>query len=109
MNIAFTALSSLLPQLPIVGVIVAGIVIAIARWHSHPRVSALLVIALSLELASLIIYPVLTALVIGLGTSAQTMGTTFFILGLSGGLLRAALFGLILWAAFGWRTNAHVQ
>ena len=109
MNIAFTALSSLLPQLPIVGVIITGIIIALARWHKHPRVSALLVIALALELASVIIYPVLTALVIGLGFSASEMGTTFLVLNLSGGLLRAALLGLILWAAFGWRTNTHVQ
>jgi hypothetical protein len=109
MNMAFTALSSLLPQLPIVGVIVAGIVIALARWHRHPRVSALLVVALSLELASVIIYPVLTALLIGLGFSVSDMSTAFLVLGLGSGLLRAALLGLILWAAFGWRTNLHAQ
>ncbi len=109
MNMAFTALSSLLPQLPIVGVIITGIVIALARWGRHPRVSALLVIALALELASVIIYPVLTTLLIGLGFSTSDMGTAFLVLGLSGGLLRAALLGLILWAAFGWRTNPHAQ
>jgi hypothetical protein len=39
MQFAVTALSSLLPQLPIIGVMVVGIIIAVARWRTptHER------------------------------------------------------------------------
>ena len=69
MQIALTALSSLLPQLPVICVMGVGVVIAIARWQKHPRVSALLVVVLSLEIASAILYPLLTALLIGSGST----------------------------------------
>jgi hypothetical protein len=107
MQFAVTALSILLPQLPIIGVMVVGIIIAVARWQKHPRVSVLLVIALSLEIASAIIYPLLTSILITSVAAVSDMTTVLAITGLGGAVLRAVLFGLILWAAFGWRTPTH--
>ena len=106
-TLATVALSSLLPQLPTIGVMIAGLIIAIVRWQEHPRVSALLVIALSLQIASSIITPLITTLLIANDTSTSQRGILFAVVGLSNGLLHAVLIGLMLWAAFGWRNPTH--
>ena len=106
-TLATIALSSLLPQLPIIGVMIAGLIIAITRKQKHPPVSALLVIALSLQIASSIITPLITTLLIANDTSTSQRGILFAVVGLSNGLLHAVLIGLMLWAAFGWRNPTY--
>ncbi|NJM42280.1 MAG: hypothetical protein HC853_16855 [Anaerolineae bacterium] len=95
--------------MPIITIMVVGLVIAIARWQKHPRVSALLVIALSLEVAAYLIYTLFTAVLFNSGMEATEMRSLINFVAIGMGLLRAALLGLILWAAFGWRSHTHVQ
>lgn len=104
-----TALSSLLPQLPIICVMVIGLVIAIVRWQKHRRVSSLLVISLSLEIASYLIYTLFAAVLINSGIDATEIRSLFNFVAIGMGLFRALMLGLILWATFGWRTFTHIE
>jgi len=105
----FAFLPTLLIQVPLMLVMIAGIGLALARWQRHPRVSALLVIALVLQLASTLSQPILQGILLSSGRSVSEMSGVFAILGIFSSLLHAVLLGLILWAVLGWRNTANTH
>ena len=101
-----SVLSNLLVQLPSMAVMVVGLIVAIARWQRHPRVSLLLVVALLAQLLTSFTQPIAQNILIGTGASASELGLYFAILGIVSSIEYAVSLGLILWAAFGWRDTA---
>ena len=96
-------LPTLLTQVPLMLVMIVGIVLALTSWQRHPRVSALLIIALALQLVSTLFQPIVQGLLIGSGRSVSEIGVLFAINGTFSSLLHAVTLGMILWAALGWR------
>jgi hypothetical protein len=97
------AFGSLVPQLPSIVVMIVGIILALSRWNKHPKISMLIVIALALDIAISLIFPIVQAAVIGSGARGSEVGLIFAVWGITSGLLRAAALGLLVWAGLGWR------
>lgn len=106
-SIAFSAVSSCLPQLPLILVWLVGIVLAVTRWQRHPKVSMLALIALILTLLETIVSNFLSIwlpiMLTEQGTSATQIGTIFGVWRFIASLVGAVIWGLVLAAIFRWR------
>jgi len=89
----------------------AGIVLAISRWRRHPTVSLLTLIALALLLLSsvvgVIVFAWLPHVLIDRSSSID-LSVVYSLVGLVLNAIRAAGWGIILVALFGWRTPPPV-
>lgn len=107
MEIVGPVLGQFVVQLPLLLVYIAGLVLAVARWQQHRRVSLIALIAIALLLFDLIvgtftaILP--TVLLSRYDWSASQIGTVFAVSGIIRSVIVAVAFGLLLWAIFGWR------
>ena len=99
-------LLSYLPALPMYFVWLIGGIVALVRWHRHPRVSLIMLIATALFISSLLLNVVgfrwvNQALVRGWSTGDAMYVLTGLRIIVS--LLNAAAYTLLLVAVFGWR------
>lgn len=107
MEFVVPVLGQLVVQIPLIGIYIGGLVVAVVTWRRHPRVSLLTTIALGILLVNLIGGTFVTSLVPLLMTrgawSASEVGSIFGVYGVLSALLTTIAFGLLLWAIFGWR------
>jgi hypothetical protein len=87
---------------PVVAVALYGLVVAVYRWHRHPRVSLVVAIALGVLLAADLGVHLLIILA-QRGLPIGSVPMLILVVGLMSSLGNAAAIGLLLWAAFGWR------
>lgn len=100
----FAPLVSLISQAPVCITWLVGIGLAIARWKSHPKTSALALTSLSAFLILSIFTSILyTTLPSQLGASGIV--AVFQVVGVCNSLIHAVLWGLLLAAIFGWRRD----
>jgi hypothetical protein len=106
---AFSAVSSCLTQLPLLLVWLVGIVLAVARWQRHPKVSLLALIALVLALLETILNGFLSVwipvMLTEQGMTSMQIGTAFAIWRFVASLVGAVIWGLVLAAIFRWRDD----
>lgn len=102
--------SQIAPQLPLLGVFVVGIIIAIIRFRLHQNVSLLAIIGLSVLLIwhvlSSVVYSLVPTLAIENGWAASQMGVLYSAVGLFGALISTAAWICLLVALFGWRKHS---
>jgi hypothetical protein len=96
-----------LPALPVYLIWLVGGIVALVRWHRHPRVSLIMLIATALFIAGMLLNAVASWWVVK-QINAGGWGITefrFALLAVSGvhSLLNAAAYTLLLIAVFGWR------
>jgi hypothetical protein len=110
MEMLLSVLPSLLTSLPSVLVDVALMVVAVARWNRHPRVSMLActsaVMLLVLDLVVRALFAVLPLKLHESGRSMADTGVIYGVLGGVSGLLHAVALGLLVAAVFCDRTPA---
>jgi hypothetical protein len=98
--------------IPIYAIWLVGIVVALARWSSHPRVSAIIAASLASMLVLGVGLRFGTAMILngtrGAGQSTASVGVYLGILALVASLLRAGAWAAVLIALFGWRDRSTV-
>jgi hypothetical protein len=109
MSTAAMAFGYIVPQLFTIAVMIVGIIIAVVRRIRHPQVSLLLVIVLALQLATIIILPMLQVVVVRSGQPPATMSFIFGMWNFTTGMFGAVLVVLTLWAALGWRNQSSSE
>lgn len=104
-----TIISQFAFQAPLWLVWISGILVALARWQRHPRISLLACILCGALLVESIIGAFITAwlpqFILERGEGATTLGTVFAVIGAIRSLIHAILWGLALFAIFGWRAE----
>jgi hypothetical protein len=104
MEMLMLMLSSLVTSIPIVIVDVALMVVAIARWNRHPRVSMLAatsaVVMLVLDVLARAMFVVLPLKLRESGRSVADLGVVYSVLGGVTGLFHAIAVGLLVAAVF---------
>ena len=104
---AWTWLPTDWTALPLFAIWLVGIVVALARWGRHPRVSAIMVGGLASMLVLNVAQRVGLSFIIhsarSPGQPIASMSVYLGIFGLVSSLLRAGAWGAVLVALFGWR------
>jgi len=109
-SIIFT---TLIPRLPVILVLLAGLIIALVRWKRHRAVSILMIIIFVLE--TVIILPLsiipmfLAAIQNQTGISIQQLGLLSAGISIGGNLISALAWALAVVAILGWRTPQSAQ
>lgn len=100
-------LGQIVVAIPLIAVYVVGLIIAIARWRQHPRVSQLATVALVMLLVERLIGVLMTTMLPLLisrnGMSISDVTGLYAVYGVLSALFTAVAFGILLWALFGWR------
>ena len=111
MELALGAGVALITQLPTLIVLIVAVIIAIARQKKHPQVSTLVTIFAVTEILLIVggtvLQTVLPVLLRQDGQSISSIGAAFAVIGIGRSLIGAVTLALLLWAAFGWRGDAH--
>lgn len=98
---------NVLIHLPMAVVVVVGSYLAWTRRRRHPEVSLLAAIALGLLLFAALEEAMRPSVVARLGPAdVEELVRTMKLHGLINRMMVAAALGLLLWAAFGWRSPA---
>lgn len=110
LNSLSTILMLIVPQVPLLAVWLAGMIIAIMRWRQQRPVAQITLIALAVFFVQALLGAVLNGLVPLLvsenGWSAVQVGRLFALVGALQSLVAAVMWGFVLWAIFGWRSAA---
>ncbi len=110
MEVLFSSLGSLLTQLPVILVWLAGFILAVTRWQRHPKSSLFLTLALIIfagqTLFKSIIDFALPVYMIQQGGSGSQMGIVFVGLGVLRAIVAAIAWILVLLAVFSEREEA---
>lgn len=106
---AIATLGQYLVQIPVFIVWLVGIVLAVVYWRWHPKVSLLAFIALAAFLVTSLFGSALSMwLPIGLqrrGWALARVGMIVTVVGFIRSLVSATLWGLLIAAIFGWRSE----
>lgn len=101
------ALGGIATRIPWITVAVVGIVVAAVRREQHPRVSQLVIIALSIDLVLVLVSGFTSVLVPILmmqdGGNATNVSMALAGISLCSSGFSAVALALLLWAALGWR------
>ncbi|MBI2924321.1 MAG: hypothetical protein HYY24_01300 [Verrucomicrobia bacterium] len=95
----------LMPQVPVLLVCLAGMVIALLRWRSTPTSAALCFAAFTLGLGLNVVFPCIQVWLTMRGTPPDQIGRVFLVLGVLRGLLAAVMLALLLVAVFAGRAT----
>ncbi|MCK6625680.1 MAG: hypothetical protein L6R45_10960 [Anaerolineae bacterium] len=105
--------TSCLGQSPLILVWLAGLFLVVTRWERYPRVSLFLLIAILIEfvalMSSLFFAMGLIPWFYQQGWGAGQIGTAVAASGIFHSILSAVAWGLVIFAAFGWRDNPMPQ
>lgn len=101
-------LSSYLIQIPAFAIWLVGILIAVARWKQHPRVSQFMIMALVIFLLRALLIPLVQFWLHTRGGGLAGMGIQLSILNIASAFVGALAWSLILAAVFGWRKGRVV-
>lgn len=104
-------LASYAVQLPVILAWVAGLVIALVRWKTHPKVSMLAFIAFAVLLLQLLIDTYLNVwmprwFVETRHLSSSEVGNFMSVKGIVSNVVRTAMWVLVITALFGWRAKS---
>jgi hypothetical protein len=98
-----------LQQSPLILVWLAGIILALIFWRRHPAVSLLTFLAslvfLVKGLLTTWLYHQLPHWIVERNWTHEQIDRVYFFIGISNTVVSALLWGLMLWAIFGWRTG----
>ncbi|MBI3185591.1 MAG: hypothetical protein HYZ28_25920 [Myxococcales bacterium] len=106
----FAYLSSLLAHLPLLIAYGVAVSLAVARWHRHPSVSALVVIA-----TAVLLLEALVGRYLGMwlpvrmhqeGRSAAEVGLMLGAYSFGMSVVAAGCWGMLIAAIFGWRSSS---
>ncbi len=98
------ALASFLMHGVVLCIWLVGIYLAISRWHRHPGVSRLALIAYSLAAATTCL-SFIGRFVLARTLDMQSTAIAIMVLGLAGSAVSVAVSALLLAAVFGWRNG----
>ena len=103
-------LGSLAVRSPVMIAWLVAIVIAIARWKKHPKVSMLVVVALAIMSVEMVVGTAVSMYLpyymVRAGRRATEMGVFYAVFGLATSLVSTACWALLLAAIFGWRAES---
>lgn len=109
---SLSLVTSCLGQSPLILVWLAGLFLVVTRWERYPRVSLFLLIAILVEFVALISSIFFAVALIPWfyqqGWGAAQIGTAVAASGVFHSILSAIAWGLVIFAAFGWRDKADV-
>jgi hypothetical protein len=105
MEYATVIISQLARMIPLIILLIAGIVISINRWKSHPRISLLVIIASSISIIQNVLSIVTTMLPIYTHYSLSRLQPIYFIISIESLVVSLAVWAMMLVAAFSERPN----
>lgn len=113
MDQTISVLMSMAGACPMLLTQVVGLVLAIARWQRHPRVSMLLATSMVVEVVLLLVtrvaYTVIPQRLVSDGSSAASVGTTMAIVGGVTSLVHAVSLGVLIAAVLSDRSPTRGQ
>lgn len=106
-GVILAALGQILGRLPTLIAWLVAVVIALVRWKKHPKVSALVVIAVAILSIELLIGSVFTAAMprylSASGRGASEIGVVFAAYSFVNSAISAGCWAMLIAAIFGWR------
>jgi len=108
-NLFSFILSSYLVIIPVLIIWVIGLIIAIARWSRHPRVSMFATIGLILFILRALVSPWISLLIQQSEISFTQMGIRFSIFNVASAVVAAVGWIFILMAVFGGRSRHETR
>lgn len=92
-------------QAPAFLVWLAGLVVALALWRRHPRVSLFAALGLLLAAVRAVVAPWIDYWIRNSGLGLTQIGIRFAVLNVVSAVISAAAWTLVLIAVFGWRSK----
>lgn len=94
-------------SLPLILIFLVSIVLAVANWRKHAKISALVFIASLLFLVEIVAGILLSILPVTRQLRPEQIGYIFYVAGFVRGIVSAVGFALLLWAVWSGRAVMH--